>query len=106
MLMTLALGTLLLATPDERPFLTGISSAEDFSKKLDTHLSNAKKTMERMLSAKGKRTIENTLKPYDEILVELDAAGAQASLMENIHPDTVVSLNEQRDEQDQNFDNN
>ncbi len=90
MLMAFVLGTLLIASPDERPFLTGISSSEDFSKKLDAHLSNAKKAMERMLSAKGKRTIENTLTPYDEILIELDAAGAQANLMENVHPDETM----------------
>ena len=48
MLMAFVLGTLLIASPDERPFLTGISSSEDFSKKLDAHLSNAKKAMERM----------------------------------------------------------
>lgn len=88
--MAFVLGTLLIASPDERPFLTGISSSEDFSKKLDAHLSNAKKAMERMLSAKGKRTIENTLTPYDEILIELDAAGAQANLMENVHPDETM----------------
>ncbi len=87
MFMTLVLGTLLMASPDEKPFLTGISSPEDFSKKLDAYLSEAKTAMEKMLSVKGKRTIENTLKPYDEILIALDAAGAQAGLMENVHPD-------------------
>ncbi len=90
MLMTLVLGTLLIASPDERPFLTGISSSEDFSKKLDAHLANAKKAIERMLSVNDKRTIDNTLKPYDEILIELDAAGAQTGLMENVHPDETM----------------
>ncbi len=90
MLMTLVLGTLLVSTPDERPFLTGISSTEDFSKKLDAHLANAKKGVDQLLSVKGKRTIDNTLQRYDEILVELDAAGAQAGLMENVHPDETM----------------
>ena len=40
-----------------------------------------------MIAAAGKRTIENTLAPYDEALICLDAAGEQSELMQEVHPD-------------------
>lgn len=95
MIMTLVLGTLLMThvqTPavDDAPFLTGISSSEDFSKRQEEHLAKAKTALENMLSVKGKRTIDNTLKQYDEILIHLDAVANQSSLMENAHPDASM----------------
>lgn len=95
MIMTFVLGTLLMMNAETQPsgyapFYTGISSAEDFSKKQDEHLAKAKKAQEKMLAVKGKRTIENTLQPYDEILIHLDAVGNQSSLMENTHPDEAM----------------
>jgi thimet oligopeptidase len=43
-----------------------------------------------MLAAPGPRTIENTLRPYDDALLELDAVASQASLIENVHPDSAL----------------
>jgi thimet oligopeptidase len=43
-----------------------------------------------MLAVTGKRTIENTLKPYDEMLTYLDAVSNQASLIKEVHPDEAV----------------
>jgi hypothetical protein len=37
-----------------------------------------------MLAVKGKRTIENTLKPSDEALIYLDAAGNQSGLIREV----------------------
>jgi thimet oligopeptidase len=92
MIMTVILGTLLMTNAqtepvDDAPFLTGISSSEDFSKKQDGHLANAHEALKKMLAVKGKRTIDNTLTLYDEILIHLDAVSNQSSLMENAHPD-------------------
>lgn len=90
--MTFVLGTMLMTDADapfidDTPFLAGIVSADDFSRKQDEHLAKAKEALDMMLAVKGERTIDNTLKPYDEILVHLDAVGNQSSLMENTHPD-------------------
>ncbi len=69
------------------PFFTGIASSGDLAKKLDSHLTNARTAMEQLLSVSGDRTVVNTLTLYDKILTELDAAGSQANLMENVHPE-------------------
>ncbi len=72
------------------PFYTSISTSEDFSKKLESHLSNARTSLETLLSVSDKRTVENTLQNYDAILTDLDAIGSQANLMENVHPDETM----------------
>ncbi len=95
MIMAFVLGAMLMVhndipTNNDTPFYTGISSADDFSKRQDEHLAKAKDALDKMVSVQGKRTIENTLAVYDEILVHLDAVGSQASLMENVHPDETI----------------
>jgi thimet oligopeptidase len=72
------------------PFWSGNPDADSFAAVQQERLSNAGKALEQLLSVKGKRTIENTLKPYDEILVYLDSANSQASLIEQVHPDSTI----------------
>ena len=40
-----------------------------------------------MLAVTGKRTIEHTRGPYNELLTYLDAVAKQASLIKEVHPD-------------------
>ncbi len=75
---------------DDAPFWTGKPDATTFSKTQDERLAKSKEVIDRMLAAKGKRTVENTLKPYDEALVYLNAASSQANLIEEVHPDAAV----------------
>ncbi|HSK73889.1 MAG TPA: hypothetical protein VK892_19480, partial [Pyrinomonadaceae bacterium] len=72
---------------DDKPFWTNGLEAAAFSKIQDERLQKAQEAINRMLAVKGKRTIKNTLAPYDEALLFLDAAGAQAGLMQEVHPD-------------------
>ena len=95
MIMTLLLGSILvigadMPVGDDTPFLTGIQTAEDFSNRQNDHLTKAQDALNALLGVKGKRTIDNTLKPYDEILIQLDAISNQASLIENVHPDDAT----------------
>ncbi|MGI8670912.1 MAG: M3 family metallopeptidase [Aridibacter sp.] len=85
-IMTGLVNTEVLAKND-KPFWTKGLTAEKFTQIQETRLKDAEKILKKMTSLKGKRTVENTLKPYDEIQVLLDAAGNQAGLMENVHPD-------------------
>ncbi len=94
--VTLMLVTLMLANTsysisskksDDAPFWTGKPDAAAFEKAMGQRLQQAQGALDRMLAVKGKRTIENTLKAYDEILIHLDVAGNQAGLMEVVHPD-------------------
>ncbi len=85
-IMTGLVNTEVLAKGD-KPFWTKGLTTEKFTQIQEKRLKEAKKILKKMTSVKGKRTVENTLVPYDEIQVLLDAAGNQAGLMENVHPD-------------------
>lgn len=78
------------------PFLTGITTVEEFSAVQNQRMEQAQKELQNLLTVPGQRTIDNTLRPYDRILTLLDAAGSQSSLFENVHPaDAMRSTAEQ-----------
>jgi hypothetical protein len=66
------------ATPADTPFWTGQGDASTFAKLQEDRLTRAKQSLDRMLAVTGKRTIENTLKPYDEN-VDLPRRGCKPS---------------------------
>ena len=72
------------ATPDDAPFWTGQRDATTFTKLREDRLTKAKQSLDRMLAVTGKRTIENTLNPYDEMLTYVDAVANQVSLIKDI----------------------
>lgn len=72
---------------DDAPFWMTKPDAATFTKVQDARLAKAQAALDRLLAVKGKRTVENTLTVYDEILLYLDAAGQQAGLMAEVHPD-------------------
>lgn len=76
--------------PNDGPFWTGHPDAATFLKNNEARIDMAKKSVEKMLAVKGKRTIENTLKAWDDASLYLDQAGSQASLIENVHPDSTL----------------
>jgi thimet oligopeptidase len=72
------------------PFWTGMSNAAAFERAMDARLAHARETLDVLVSAKGVRTVDNTLRPYDDILLEVDAAGSQAQLIQDVHPDEAT----------------
>jgi thimet oligopeptidase len=68
------------------PFWTGMHDAATFERAMNARLAHAKVVLEAMIAAKGARTIENTLRPYDDVLLELDAVSSQAQLVQSVHP--------------------
>jgi thimet oligopeptidase len=76
--------------PDDAPFWTGKPDSATFDARQHRRIELAKAAISKMLSAKAPRTIENTLVPYDEALRQLDMAGSQASLAENVMPDEAT----------------
>ncbi len=50
----------------------------------------AKAALDQLLTIQSKRTIENTLTLYDNILTHLDAVSNQTSLLQNVHPDGAM----------------
>ncbi len=85
-IMTGLVNTEILAKGDKPFWMKGLT-AEKFTQMQEKRLKDAEKVLKKMTSVKGKRTVENTLVPYDEIQRLLDAAGNQSGLMENVHPD-------------------
>jgi len=76
--------------PDDAPFWTGKPDSAAFEARLRKRLELAKASIAKVLAAKAPRTIENTLVPYDEALRQLDMAGSQSSLAENVLPDLAT----------------
>jgi len=72
---------------DDKPFWVNGMSIDDFVKLQDTRLKSAQAAIDRMLAATDKRTIENTLAPFDEAYIHLDSAGQQSGLMQEVHPE-------------------
>jgi thimet oligopeptidase len=69
------------------PFWSRVSDAASFSQVLTARLASAQQTLDRLLLVKAPHTVDNTLRPYDDVLMELDAASSQAELIEAVHPD-------------------
>lgn len=78
------------ATAADAPFWSARPDPAAFQKQNDVRIAAAKTAIARMLAVKGARTVENTLVPYDEAIRQLDMAGAQSSLIENVHPDSTM----------------
>jgi thimet oligopeptidase len=53
-------------------------------------LADQRKQIDRLLAVEGPKTLENTLRPYDDAVATLSAAGSQASLLDSVHPDKSV----------------
>ncbi len=52
----------------------------------EAHMAAAQAQIDGLLAVKGTRTVENTLRPFDEASRELDLAGSGASLLTNASP--------------------
>ena len=75
---------------DNAPFWTGKPSAAQFKERQEKRLGAAKSAMDKLVAVKGKRTIDNTLVPFDEINRQLDMAGSQSGLIEEVSPDSAT----------------
>jgi thimet oligopeptidase len=60
-----------------------------FEKIENEHLAAGQRAIDTLLAAKGPRTIENTLVPFDEAVRQNNSAGYFANLMEQVHPDAT-----------------
>ncbi len=78
------------ATPVAPPFWTGRPDSAGFRALAEAELKIASQALDRLLQAKGPRTVENTLAPYNEALLHADNAAYAANLIESVHPDSTV----------------
>ncbi|HEX7157505.1 MAG TPA: M3 family metallopeptidase, partial [Edaphobacter sp.] len=71
------------------PIWSGKPDVAAFERSENQRLAAAQAAIERLVSAKGSRTIENTLVPYDEAIRQLNAAAYLSGLMQQVHPDAA-----------------
>ena len=64
-------------------------NAAAFEKIVNDRLAAGQTSIDQLVAAKGARTIENTLVPYDEAIRQLNAGTYLASLMFQVHPDAT-----------------
>jgi thimet oligopeptidase len=73
--------------PTGAPFWNGLTDAASFERAMDARLAHGHATLDRLLGVARARTLDNTLRPYDDVLLELDAVSSQAQLVQSVHPD-------------------
>ena len=76
--------------PSGAPFWTGTPNAAGFARRENARLVRARAAIARLLAVKGPRTLENTLRPYDDAEMELADMVNEASVLEQAHPDSAM----------------
>src|SRR6266850_5130565 len=77
------------STTGPKLFFSGKPDAAAFRALCEGELESSRKSLDRMLAVKGKRTIANTLDPYNLVMLHADNAGSYSGLMESVHPDSA-----------------
>ncbi len=72
------------------PDSSGMVTAASLTAWVDARLAAHQQALDKLLAVSGSRTPENTLRPYDDAVAELSAAGSQTSLLDSVHPDKAV----------------
>src|SRR5262245_33171890 len=82
-----AAGPVAATGPSSAPFWAGIGSVRAFEQAMDGRLAHARELLARLTAPTQGRTIENTLRVFDDLQLELDAVGNQSQLIQSVHPD-------------------
>jgi len=69
------------------PFWTGMTDPAAFDGAMDARIARTRTLLTTLVGVKGPRSIDNTLRLYDDMLLELDAVSSQAQLIQSVHPD-------------------
>jgi len=57
---------------------------------VEDRLTRHQQAIDQLLAVEGVRTLENTLRPYDDAVAELSAAGSQTGLLDSVYPDKAI----------------
>ncbi len=60
-----------------------------FDMTCNDHLAAAQRAIDTLVAVKDKRTVDNTLVPFDEAIRQINTAAYFAALMQQVHPDTA-----------------
>jgi len=85
------LGTTPVSTAATNPplFYSDRPDAAAFRSLCDAEIANAQEAQDRLIAIKGIHTVENTIVPYNEMMLHADNAGYYSGLMESVHPDSA-----------------
>jgi thimet oligopeptidase len=72
---------------DQAPFAAGLTDPASLTKSLDAHIDAAQQKLDQLVAIKGPHTVENTLRLYDDVVLELGRAQNPAIVLANMHPD-------------------
>jgi len=75
---------------DSAPFFAGLGDPESFKTTMDRRFAAAHEKLDRLVAIKGPRTIENTLRLYDDLRIDLDSLQAPSNLIRQTHPDEAM----------------
>ena len=68
----------------------GTCDAASFEGWADARFKQCQQNIDELLSVRDTRTVQNTLRPFDQAQAELAVAGQQASLLNSVHPDKPI----------------
>jgi thimet oligopeptidase len=68
----------------------GHIDAATLDKWVQSRLASQRRQIEALLAVEGQKTLENTLRPYDDAVATLSATGSLASLLDSVYPDKAV----------------
>ena len=72
------------------PKLLFARTPAEVTKASDTRLKRARSILKKIVAVKEPRTVENTLVPFDELLVHVTETGLQGDLVLNTHPEAAM----------------
>ena len=75
---------------DDVPFWSATPDSAGFAALQDARLERAAELITGIKAVKGRRTVDNTLRPYDEALRHLANAARQSGLVANVHPEAAM----------------
>ena len=78
-----------MSPASQKPLWSDKPDVAAFDKIENDHLAAADRSIATLITAKGPRTIANTLVPFDEAVREINTAGYFAGLMQQVHPDAI-----------------
>ncbi len=69
---------------------TGPVDAPALEAWVDEHLQRHRQALDRLTATAGPRTLDNTLRAYDDAVAELAVAGAETGLLHSVYPEKAV----------------
>ncbi|MEE8232470.1 MAG: M3 family metallopeptidase [Thermoplasmata archaeon] len=76
--------------PLTRPRYLLATSPEEVKEEADRALADAREMLATLLGVEGKRTVANTLVPFDELLLRASEVSQQGDILFNVHPDEAM----------------